>query len=341
MSLKVSVVIPVRNGLNVLPLTFEALKNQTFPADEFEVLIIDDESTDGTVDYIHSVAKEWASDPSAPLLRVIEQSWAGAGAARNLGVEKADGEIIAFTDADCEPTLDWVTALCEPLLNENYDASAGGYLTKQKSPVARFAQAEFEDRYRRVKKHSLVDIAFTHSAAFRRDVFLEAGGFDIRMPNNGEDLELAYRLNTKGKTIVFAPSALVYHLHPATLGDYINKKFGRGYWRTLVFKRYPSKLISDSYTPQVLKAQILLAGMLVLTALLSFFLKPYAGYAFVAILALFVLTTVPFLSNMKGAILDKILAPFFLFVQALTVGCGVAKGLIGTIESYEIGGKKA
>ena len=82
---------------------------------------------------------------------------------------------------------------------------AGGYLTKQTSLVAQLAQAEFEDRYRFFSQHTSVDAAFTHSAAFRREIFLHIAGFDERMPNNGDDLELSYRLILSGYQILFTP----------------------------------------------------------------------------------------------------------------------------------------
>src|SRR5438270_189444 len=86
--------------------------------------------------------------------------------------------------------------------------------------------------------------AQTYPAAFRRAAFLAAGGFDERFPTaNNEDVELSYRLAAQGARLVFAPTARVYHTHPATLGRYLRVKFGRGYWRTLVYRMYPGKAL--------------------------------------------------------------------------------------------------
>jgi cellulose synthase/poly-beta-1,6-N-acetylglucosamine synthase-like glycosyltransferase len=338
----VTVIIPVRNGTAFLSLGLQALRHQTYPPELLEVIVVDDESTDRTVELVEATIADWATSADAPKLRLIRKPWGGAGAARNRGAAEAWGEVVLFTDADCEPVLTWVEEMMKPLADPAVQAVAGGYLTHQSSAVARLAQAEFEDRYRFVAKHRYVDIAFTHSAAVRRDAFLGAQGFDERIPNNADDLELSYRLAVAGHRIVFAPLGLVYHQHPATWGEYIRKKIGRGYWRTLVFKRYPGKLAADSYTPQTLKLQILLCGLMALLAAAGLVLTSLPLLAAAAVtLLVTLLTTVPFVLRMETPLSLKLLAPAFLVVQATAIGYGTFKGLFGRIEHYEIGGRKA
>lgn len=338
----VTVIVPVRNGVKVLPLCLNAMPGQSYPAHLFEVIVVDDESTDETAKYVEDTAAQWAARGIATRLRLIRKPWGGAGAARNRGVQEAWGDVVLFTDADCEPVATWIEEMMKPLADPSVQAVAGGYLTKQRSAVARLAQAEFEDRYRLLARHKFVDIAFTHSAAVRRSAFLDAQGFDERIPNNADDLELSYRLAVAGHPIVFAPKGLVYHQHPATWGEYIRKKTGRGYWRTLVFKRYPKKLAADSYTPQTLKFQILLMGLVTLfggAAVLtqSTALFAAAGLALLTAIA----TTVPFALRMKSSTGLKLLAPVFLIVQATSIGYGTFRGLFGRIEHYAIGGRRA
>lgn len=337
----VTVVVPVRNGMKVLPLCLNAMKTQTYPAELFEVIVIDDESTDNTAAMVEEMANQWTASGVKTRLRLIRKPWGGAGAARNRGVEEGWGDVVLFTDADCEPVSSWIEEMMKPLEDPRVQAVAGGYLTKQTSSVARLAQAEFEDRYRFVAKHKYVDIAFTHSAAVRRPAFIDSKGFDERIPNNADDLELSYRLAVAGHRIVFAPKGLVYHQHPATWGDYIKKKMGRGYWRTLVFKRYPEKLAADSYTPQTLKLQILLVGLTALLAAGGLLLSSQLWWVAALLLAVTVGTTLPFVSRMNTPLQLKLLAPLFLVVQAGAIGFGTFRGLFGRIEHYEIGGRRA
>ena len=323
-----------------MQLCLDALKRQSYPPELLEIIVVDDESTDDTAHLVESIAESWNQDPTAPGLRLIRQSWRGAGAARNRGAQVASGSVLLFTDADCEPTVDWVSEMMLPFQDPDVAVVAGGYLTRQESPIAKLAQAEFEERYRFVSKHHYIDIAFTHSAAFRKELFITAGGFDERMPNNADDLELSYRIAMAGHRIVFAPKGLVYHQHPAAIWDYLRKKFGRGYWRTVVFKQYPGKLVRDSYTPFLLKFQILLAGAAGAILAMSIFgfdrLLPLA----VTLLLILLATGLPFAFRLRGSALIKFMAPFFLAAHAFAIGTGVLFGAFDNIEHYETGGRR-
>lgn len=336
----VSVIVPVRNGIGVIEDCLRAMTEQSYPSDRLEVVVVDDESTDNTREYVEEIAQQWLAEGSRPALKLVAQKWAGAGAARNLGVQESAGSVVLFTDADCEPLAHWVEAIMAPLEDPGVGAVAGGYLTRQKSIVARMAQAEFEERYRFLDTHATIDVAFTHSAAVRREMFLESGGFDERMPNNADDLELSYRLAVNGCRIVYAADAQVYHRHPATLGDYISKKYGRGYWRTLVFKRYPEKLIRDSYTPGGLKLQIFLVGS-GLACLAAAVIGPgwLAGIGALALFAALAMG-IPFAARLKGSLSMRLIAPVFLIVQAAAIGLGVVSATFATIEQYGKGGKR-
>ena len=337
----VSVIVPVRNGASVLPICLKALQQQDYPPEAWEVIVVDDESTDETCALVESTAADWAAQGNRPVLRLIRQEWRGAGAARNCGVAAAQAAIVLFTDADCEPLPHWIRAMLEPFEDLHITAVAGGYLTRQTSVVAQLAQAEFEDRYRFFSQHATVDAAFTHSAAFRREVFVRIAGFDERMPNNGDDLELSYRLILSGYQILFAPEGRVYHLHPETLGAYIRKKFGRGFWRTLIAKRYPDKLVRDSYTPPLLKVQILLAGLTSVCLFAAPIVHPvWLGIPGLGGLGILLLTTVPFACSLRGSLTLRLVAPLFLLARAAAIGAGILYGLSGRIEHYHTGGRR-
>ena len=237
----VSVVVPAHNAARVLPRCLTALKAQAYPPDAFEIIVVDDGSADESQVLTRKTIVEWARQGHNPELRLVRQEWRGSAVVRNRGVAEAHGRVVMFTDVDCEPVPGWIRAMLAPLADPGIAAVAGGYLTRPTSVVARLARAEFEERYRLLGSQSTVDAAFTHSAAFRREVLLDAGGFDERMLNIAEDRELSYRLAASGCQIAFAPSGLVFHRHPASLSDYLRKKFGRGLWVTLVVKRYPGK----------------------------------------------------------------------------------------------------
>ena len=91
----------------------------------------------------------------------------------------------------------------------------------------------------------------------------QQGGFDEALQVD-EDQELSFRLAEAGAHLVFAPEAVVYHKHVATPLAYIKRKFRIGYWKVLVAAMHPARIISDSHTPQSLKAQMALLALVLL-----------------------------------------------------------------------------
>ena len=312
-------VIPAYEAAATLPACLAALRAQTFPAAHLEVIVVDDGSHDAT-----------AAVAAAGGARVVRQANRGPAAARNAGVAVAGGDVVLFTDADCVPTPGWVAQMLAPFADPAVAGVKGAYRTRQRGLVARFVQVEFADRYRRQARGPTIDFVDSYAAAFRRAVFLDAGGFDERFPEaNNEDVELSYRLAAAGARLVFAPGAIVYHTHPATLRRYLRVKFGRGYWRTLVYRLYPGKALRDSYTPQVLKLQVVLAGGLLAGAVPALLWRP-ARRAWGAGAAALLVSTGPFtafVARRDPAL--ALLTPGLALLRALALGGGTAAAILG------------
>lgn len=282
--LRCSVIVPVYNGAETITACLDALATQTVPSESFELLVVDDGSTDNTT----AVVDAWGARHPALNLRLLQQPNAGPAAARNRGARAARSTLLLFTDADCRPVRGWVEALCSALeqgpnlssapapvkskdrLTRAPAAVMGAYSSSQRMPAGRFAQIEFEDRYMRMATNPVLDLVATYSAAFRSAPFWSVGGFDPGFPKaNNEDVDLSFRLSEAGYVMHFVPAARVFHEHDSSWWGYARTKFSRAYWRTLVYMRHPSKAVKDSYTPQVLKLQIALAPLAILGALLT------------------------------------------------------------------------
>jgi cellulose synthase/poly-beta-1,6-N-acetylglucosamine synthase-like glycosyltransferase len=247
----VTVIVPAYNAAATLPETLSALAAQTFDKALLEVIVVDDGSTDAT-----------AAVAAAHGARVIRQENRGPAAARNAGATAATGDILVFTDADCTPLPDFVAQLVRPFADPAVAGVQGAYRTRQTGLVARFAQLEFEDRYRYAARFPSLDLVATYAAAFRREVFLAAGGFDTSFPvADNEDTEFSYRLCRAGHRLAFAPRAMVYHRHPVSLPRYLHIKTRRAYWRMAACREHPDKILRDGYTPGLLRAQTGLAGL--------------------------------------------------------------------------------
>ena len=317
---RVSVIVPAYNSENTIGRCLSAIEAQDYPLRLFEVIVVDDGSRDSTAEVIKGRG-----------VKYFWQTNKGPATARNKGVEQATGEIILFTDADCVPEKNWIREMTRPFDDKEVAAVKGAYRTGQKEIVARFCQIEFEERFEMLRRASSIDMIDTYSAGFRKDIFDKMGGFDTSFPAaNNEDTELSYRMSAKGFKMAFNPNAVVSHLnHPASIKRYARIKFWRGYWRMVVYKKFPDKMLKDTYTPQTLKFQTLLSLLAALSLPLSLFIRPWGGILLTAALALFFLTTLPFL---KIALFkDPLVAPFapaLLFLRAVSIGTGALWGTI-------------
>ena len=248
-SVAVSVIVPAHNARRSLPACLAALRRQTYLPDE--IIVVDDGSSDQTL--------EIALDSGAQALRAEHH---GPAAARNLGAQNARGEIVLFTDADCEPAPDWIARMLPPFADPAVVGVKGAYRTRQRNLFARLVQAEFEDKYARMRRLPDIDFIDTYSAAYRREAFLQAGGFNEIFPSASvEDVELSFRLSRDGARLRFVPEACVWHTHPASLGRYLRRKARYGFWRALVYLWNPDKIGGDSHTDPMLKIQLALAAL--------------------------------------------------------------------------------
>jgi glycosyltransferase involved in cell wall biosynthesis len=313
---KASIIIPAYNAGPTISTCLDALRAQDIGL-PYEVIVVDDCSSDPTASLVNG---------RSDVTLIQHGARRGAAAARNSGTQAAHGEIICFTDADCEPKTDWLREILNPFSDPSISGCKGTYATKQKEIVARFVQLEYEDKYDLLEKQDRINFIDTYSAAYVREVLQTVHGFDEQFTYL-EDQELSFRLAERGYEMVFQPQATVYHHHADSLSAYARKKFTIGYWKAQVVRRFPDRLIEDSHTPQVMKVQMLLVA-LALAGVAGLLITPWSALLSGAALLLFLLSTVPFIS--KAWKKDKAIAvasPFLLFVRAAALGFGTAWGL--------------
>jgi glycosyltransferase involved in cell wall biosynthesis len=322
-----SVIVPAHNAASTIGACLEGLLRQTVPQSSYEVIVVDDGSSDGTRDTVASYD-----------VRLVVQPHLGPAAARNRGVAEAKGRLVLFTDADCVPTESWIAEMVAPFSEAEVVGVKGAYGTRQVGIVPRFVQREYEARYGRMAKESRIDFIDTYSAGYRRTVFLQEGGFDVRYPSASvEDQEFSFRLAEQGYRLVFNRYAVVYHQHPETLAAYVKRKFNIGYWKVSVVQRHPRKALRDSHTPESLKAQMGLVLLLLALLLLSFVGGAFTC-PFLLALAMFLGSVAPFTIE---ALCDEprvgVVAPFLLFLRAVALASGMAKGVVdfGLLRSFK------
>lgn len=314
----ISVIVPAYNAARTLGACLDALERQTMPRERYEIILVDDSSTDDTA----QMAARYAG---VKVLRLTRNQ--GAAAARNAGIAAAQGELLLFTDADCIPCADWVAEMVKPFADQDIAGGKGVYHTKQRALVARFVQLEYESRYARMQGRRYIDFIDTYAAVYRREVLAQVGGFDPRV-RFVEDQELSFRAARAGYHMVFIPTAVVYHLHPETLRRYLLRKARIGYWKAWVVRHHPGKAIEDAHTPQGLKLELALVAV----ALLSLALSPlYAPALLVALGAFCLLLLLAWPFTHAALRRDRavgLISPPLLILRAVALGLGLTWGLV-------------
>ena len=313
-----SVVVPAYQAAGVIGDCVRALNAQTAARERYEIIVADDGSTDETA----LAARQAGAD------RVLILTHRGPAAARNAGVEAAGGEAVLFTDADCEPSPEWLGRMVAPFTDPQVMGVKGTYRTRQRALVARLVQLEFEIRYERMARLPCIDFVDAYAAAYRRPLLLQHGGFDPAYPiPSAEDVDLSFRLARAGHRLVFAPTAWVWHRHPVSLWAYLARKARYGFWRALLYRRYPEKAGRDAHTDPALKAQFVLVALAGLLGLGGLAWWPLA-MAGAVVFATFLATAFPFVRWAWRR--DRAVAfawPLLTFLRVAVQGMGLAVGM--------------
>jgi glycosyltransferase involved in cell wall biosynthesis len=197
----VSVILPVYNDEERLPICLQALEAQTYPADRYEVIVVDNAST----------------RPVAPLLSEFPhaigeyETTAGSYAARNRGIAVAHGEVLAFTDADCIPDRRWIESGVETLRDQDSEL-AGGPIEVFPAKEPRPNPVELYEMLCAFTAEDNVSAGFTSTANLftKRAVMDEIGTFDASLKSWGDVLWTS-RAVTAGYKISFSSGASVRH----------------------------------------------------------------------------------------------------------------------------------
>jgi GT2 family glycosyltransferase/glycosyltransferase involved in cell wall biosynthesis/SAM-dependent methyltransferase len=247
---EISVIIPTFNREDILRLCLSALAFQSLPADRWEILVVDDGSTDGTEELCRNIVL-----PDTPI-RYFRQENQGAGAARRKGVEMARGEFVVFFNDD---TIAGSNLLVEHLTvhrqNPREKLAVLGGFTSSNDCIHRALslwvnKSSFLFAQQDLQAGQLYDQAFfvTCNLSIRRAAVLDAGSFDPQF-RVAEDTELGTRLIKEGFRVKFHPLAGATHEHASfTLQDLLRRarNYGVADWK--LFEKHPH-LLGDGSSP--------------------------------------------------------------------------------------------
>ncbi len=223
----ISIIIPTYSRPQQLSDCLAALSRLNYPPSDFEVIVVDD----GNPIQLDEVVKLWQSKL---LITLLKQSNQGPAAARNLGADHAEGQLLAFTDDDCTPATDWLQKFSEQF-SKNPNSLMGGQtinaLPNNLYATTSHLLVDFLYDYYNGKDAKIRQTRFFTSNNFSisKQIFQRLGGFSLKFPlAAGEDRELCDRALQLGYEMLYVPEALVYHAHHLTFVQFCQQHFNYG-----------------------------------------------------------------------------------------------------------------
>ena len=199
---------------------------------EFEVLVVDDGSTDATRQIVRHHRRA----------RLVEAPHRGLSAARNTAFQHARGELVAYLDSDAYPSADWPYYLALGFDGARVGGVGGPNLPPAGDPpTARSVSASPGGPVHVMLSDDRAEHIPGCNMAFWRDVLVALGGFDPIFTSAGDDVDLAWRLLERDWEIGFHPAAVVWHHPRATTRGYLRQQRGYGRSERLVEARHPAR----------------------------------------------------------------------------------------------------
>lgn len=225
----VSVLVPAHNESLVIVRTVRALLNFTYPKDRYEIIVINDNSTDDTAEKLEEVQREFPDRKLIVISTGPEVGGKGKSNALNIGYSVSKGEVIAVYDADNTPEPDALTILVENLMaDDKLGAVIGKFRTRNRnaSILSRFVNIETltyqcMNQAGRYFFFKLCTIPGTNYV-IRRSIIEEIGGWDTQALS--EDTEISFRLYRMGYYIKQMPLAVTWEQEPHLLGVWFRQR---------------------------------------------------------------------------------------------------------------------
>jgi len=226
---KISVIVCTYNGARTLPQCLDELTALDYP--NYEVIVVNDGSTDGSA----SIACYYP-------VRLINQENKGLSAARNTGLAASEGDIVAYIDDDAYPHRYWLRYLASAF-NRSAHAGIGG---PNLPPAGDGFVAECVASAPGNPLHVLLsDEVAEHipgcNMAYRKEALVAIGGFDPRFRAAGDDVDICWRLQDRGWTVGFCPTAVVWHHRRNSIGAFWKQQYGYGKAEAQLEDKWPQR----------------------------------------------------------------------------------------------------
>ncbi len=237
--MRLSILIPTYNRAQMLGRTIAGLLDQSAPTEDYEIVVVDDGSTDDTTEVMAGLSRPGVA------LQYIRQDNKGRGAARNTGLRAAQGKIALFMGDDCIPDRRLVEEHLRAHDKEG-DVAVVGHVSWHPelpvTPLMRFLDEGTQFGFARIKDPDHVSYWFfyTSNCSLQRHWIEDVGGFDEDFVQYGfEDNEVAYRMQRRGLRIIYRPAAHCYHHHATALEQFLVRQWLCGKAAVSFWRKHP------------------------------------------------------------------------------------------------------
>ncbi len=318
--MKLSVIVATYNRKHELKELFESLTNQTLPPEQFEVVIVDDGSTDGTEQIVHEIRSN-----SPFTIQYHYQENKGPGHARTLGMQKANGDVFIFIDSDCIAPPHYLETITDTFKNGSIDAFGGPDRSAEAfsawDKAVNYTMTSFLTTGG-IRGSSGKKLARYYPRSFnmglRREVFDKIGGFGS-IYHYGEDIEFSHRIIKSGARVVYLEDAYVYHKRRSSPVAFAKQVFKMGKGRVQIGKIDRSMLEPLHFVPSF---SLLFFAVLLLGSLISGVIR--TGFYIMCGVILLILSIVFVHGYMKTRnFLAALLIPPALIIQVTMYGFGM------------------
>lgn len=329
----VSVIVPCYNEEKNIGFLLEALNQQTYSKELFEIIIIDGQSIDNTLEVIDFEKEKY----SELVVKVIPNPQKNIPSALNIGIKNSLGEIIVRMDAHSIPDPDYIR-ICVENLNNNLGANVGGRWiiipgsqSKMGKCISLAAAHPFgvgDAKYRYSSDAGYVDTV--PYGAFYRTLIYEIGYFNEKLLAN-EDYEFNVRIRNFGKKIYFDPRIQTQYIARDSVKNLAKQYWNYGYWKFRMLRLHPNTLRWRQAIPP-----IFVAGIILMTIAAIFF--PIVWMPLVSILLLYLIVLVLGTFSVKNLKADGYCLfgiPIAIAVMHFSWGLGFIYSLITGLVNKE------
>ncbi|WP_287585058.1 glycosyltransferase [Candidatus Borrarchaeum sp.] len=322
-----SVIVTGLNVQSTIDECIQSLLQQDYPENEYEIIYIDGGSTDSTLEKVSKYP-----------VRILQERGGSPASGRNTGIKKAQGIIIAFTDADSVADKNWLKELLEcydtpevagvggvilPYPEKNYFPRTMGLLLPTFFGSAGARNPAIYPTTR------LVDHNPTNNSSLRKQVLEEVGYFNEEL-KVAEDIELDLRIINKGYKLIYTPKAKVRHHGRQSLSKFILQMYNYGIWRAWAGKRYPGLLKPKHLLPSLFLLFLIFSALFTtvttllmpISLLLSVILLTYLSTGLITGLKVSLKSEIPS---------HVIVIPILGFIEHVSYGLGILYGLLSEL----------